>query len=1077
MSELAEPIAARGGEEGLLDRLVAVRLQVNWQVAAYAALIIVAGGLRFWDLGSRALHHDESLHAWTAWKLFQGQGYHHEPWMHGPFQFFGTAVSFFLFGVSDYTARILPAFLGSALIALPYFLRHRLGAAGAFLAAIGLAFSPTLLYFSRFARNDIYIVLFTLGLVICLWRYVDEGKSRYLYLTALVLGIAFATNESTFINAAVLIVFLNVWMAVHFWRQVRDGLDSTSSAGALALLLPFAWAVAALWPFTSRWRDRVGLREWHPAADFLIVLGTLTLPQFAAAVQVPLEGVFGIDNTSLARAAGGHTRENLLGFFTIAGLIAASAAVGTRWNLRVWGVAALAFYVPYALLYTTLFTNLDGFYSGHWGALDYWLSQQDVARGEQPWFYYLMLLPAYEFLPLLFAAPALIYYTLRGDIFRRFLVFWFAATVFGYSVAGEKMPWINVYPTLPLVLIAAVFLGDVLTSGLPRRAVSRLQPHMEPLAAAALGLAAVALGLFGPDGGGWVALRVLAILGASAAIVWLLLPVNLGATPPATAGRRRRKSEPSLPAPDQRRTAALGCAAVAGGLLAATLFVGIRLTYQLGDVPRELLVYTQTSPYVPDIVASIEAAGRNSGLNKDLPVVVDGGIEPWEWYLRDYSRLQYTSVREGYQPPPGAVVIALASNEPAMQSHADQYQEPVRFPLRWWYPEFDTYKMVPTAGVIRGVHPSVVPRLLDWFIASLFRSSTWDNWWQYFRYRNPPATTTTPEDRLGRLDMVAYFPKQYVVELPEGSPQPPVTTPIPQPSLPPLQQLPVGLVVGKPGGEPGSFNKPGGLALDGAGNLFVADIFNHRIQKFDPEGHFLAQVGGKGEGKGQFNEPWDVTVDGEGNLYVADTFNHRIQKFDAGLNFLFALGKPASSLENPEPDAFWGPRGVAVDADGNIWVADGGTGRVVKYGPDGHLIQPFGRLGSRQGEFTEPTDIVIAPGGDVLVADSGNQRVQRFDAGFNFVAEYAVPGWLYVDSIAKPYLALLPDGGLIVGDPTQNKLFRLDAKGTAVATLDAEGTALAIPRGVAFDSRGFLYVAEAEPDQVRRLQLSVPAPP
>jgi len=168
---------------------------------------------------------------------------------------------------------------------------------------------------------------------------------------------------------------------------------------------------------------------------------------------------------------------------------------------------------------------------------------------------------------------------------------------------------------------------------------------------------------------------------------------------------------------------------------------------------------------------------------------------------------------------------------------------------------------------------------------------------------------------------------------------------------------------------------------------------------------------------------------------------------------------------------------VAVDADGNIWVADGGTGRVVKYGPDGHLIQPFGRLGSRQGEFTEPTDIVIAPGGDVLVADSGNQRVQRFDAGFNFVAEYAVPGWLYVDSIAKPYLALLPDGGLIVGDPTQNKLFRLDAKGTAVATLDAEGTALAIPRGVAFDSRGFLYVAEAEPDQVRRLQLSVPAPP
>ena len=344
MSELAEPIAARGGEEGLLDRLVAVRLQVNWQVAAYAALIIVAGGMRFWDLGSRALHHDESLHAWTAWKLFQGEGYEHQPWMHGPFQFFGGAISFFLFGVSDYTARILPAFLGSALIALPYFLRHRLGAVGALLAAVGIAFSPTLLYFSRFARNDVYITLFTLGLVVCLWRYVDERKPHYLYLAALVLGISFATNESTFINAAVLIVFLNVWLAVHFWRQLRDRnrLDGPSSASALALLLPFAWAVAALWPFTSRWRESVGLTDRHPAADFLIVIGTLTLPQFAAAIVVPLKEL-GVSDADLARAAGDYTRENLLGFFTIAGLIAAAAFIGLRWNLRVWGTAALLF--------------------------------------------------------------------------------------------------------------------------------------------------------------------------------------------------------------------------------------------------------------------------------------------------------------------------------------------------------------------------------------------------------------------------------------------------------------------------------------------------------------------------------------------------------------------------------------------------------------------------------------------------------------------------------------------------------------------------------------------------------------
>ncbi|MDO8615317.1 MAG: NHL repeat-containing protein [Dehalococcoidia bacterium] len=307
--------------------------------------------------------------------------------------------------------------------------------------------------------------------------------------------------------------------------------------------------------------------------------------------------------------------------------------------------------------------------------------------------------------------------------------------------------------------------------------------------------------------------------------------------------------------------------------------------------------------------------------------------------------------------------------------------------------------------------------------------------------------------------------------------QSPGTTRIPQPTLPAQQQLPVSLVLGRQGSEPGSFNEPGGLTVDSQGNLYVADIMNHRIQKFDAEGNFLAQAGGKGSGEGQFNEPWGVAVDGDGNVYAADSFNHRIQKFDADLNFVLAFGKPASNLEDPEPDVFWGPRDLSVDADGNVWVADTGTGRVVKYGPDGSLIQPFGGMGSGPGQFKELTSIEIAPGGDIFVADSGNRRVQRFDAGFNFVAEYAVPGWLYVDSVAKPYIALLPDGGLIVSDPTQNKLFRLDAQGKPIATLDAEGTALAIPRGVAFDSRGFLYVAEAEPDQVRRLQLSVPAPP
>ena len=144
-------------------------------------------------------------------------------------------------------------------------------------------------------------------------------------------------------------------------------------------------------------------------------------------------------------------------------------------------------------------------------------------------------------------------------------------------------------------------------------------------------------------------------------------------------------------------------------------------------------------------------------------------------------------------------------------------------------------------------------------------------------------------------------------------------------------------MLGQPGSGPGSFNEPAGLTIDSQGNLYVTDILNHRVQKFDAEGKFLAQVGGNGSGEGQFNEPWGVAVDLEGNLWVADTFNHRIQKFDPDFNFLLAFGVPATSQVDPESDAFWGPRDVAIDPEGNIWVADTGTARMVKYGPDGRV--------------------------------------------------------------------------------------------------------------------------------------------
>ena len=194
MSELARPLplGATGARTRDASGTLSLRLRLTWEAAAYGVLIMCAFGFRLWDLGSRAMHHDESLHAYNAYQILQGRGYDYAPVLHGPFQFFGMALTFFLTGgASDTSARILPALFGGVLALLPLAFRGRLGRLGALLASALIAFSPALLYYSRFAREDIYAAVFSLGIIICIWRYIDEKKPHYLYISAVLLALSF----------------------------------------------------------------------------------------------------------------------------------------------------------------------------------------------------------------------------------------------------------------------------------------------------------------------------------------------------------------------------------------------------------------------------------------------------------------------------------------------------------------------------------------------------------------------------------------------------------------------------------------------------------------------------------------------------------------------------------------------------------------------------------------------------------------------------------------------------------------------------------------------------------------------
>ena len=130
--------------------------------------------MRFIALGDRAFHHDESQDAYFSYLFRQSGDYEYNPLLHGPLRFYLTALMYVLFGDSNFTARLAPALMGASMVPMCWLLRPLLGRIAAFAAAVLLAFGPSYLYFSRFAREDIYFAAITLALLIAIWRFLEN---------------------------------------------------------------------------------------------------------------------------------------------------------------------------------------------------------------------------------------------------------------------------------------------------------------------------------------------------------------------------------------------------------------------------------------------------------------------------------------------------------------------------------------------------------------------------------------------------------------------------------------------------------------------------------------------------------------------------------------------------------------------------------------------------------------------------------------------------------------------------------------------------------------------------------------
>lgn len=373
------------------------------EVVLYGLILLLAVLSRFINLDVAALHHDEGVHAWYSWRLFHGEGYAQEPWKHGPLLYHVQAAMFWLFSDSAQTARVSAALFGVMMCFLPLGLRRELGRWGALTASFLLLISPMFLYYSRFLREDIFTAFATLLFFIGLVRFVAQPSTKW-WMTALAaLALLFSTKEVSFFYLALFGGFLGAWLC---W-QIAPRLILILGGYLVGALMLFFFVMTLypppLIPYEkisgAALSNYVNALVVHPvfwAFCILAVIG-LAVAWFAIHEVAANRRKFMVSrgwaepNTPLLEA--------LFAPYQQRGTVAYAVAWLGENKKSLWLGLALSFAI-YFTLFTGFFTDIPqgsvGLVSGLW----YWMAQQGVARGNQPWYYYFFMMALYE--PLVF---------------------------------------------------------------------------------------------------------------------------------------------------------------------------------------------------------------------------------------------------------------------------------------------------------------------------------------------------------------------------------------------------------------------------------------------------------------------------------------------------------------------------------------------------------------------------------------------------------------------------------------------------------------------------------------------------
>jgi sugar lactone lactonase YvrE len=301
---------------------------------------------------------------------------------------------------------------------------------------------------------------------------------------------------------------------------------------------------------------------------------------------------------------------------------------------------------------------------------------------------------------------------------------------------------------------------------------------------------------------------------------------------------------------------------------------------------------------------------------------------------------------------------------------------------------------------------------------------------------------------------------------------------------------------GRPGVEDGksqaaTFSDPFGVAVDHRGNVIIADAGqSNRIRVITAKGNVELMAGSVegfrdgSAGDAQFNTPSGIAIDKDSNIFIADTSNNRIRKFTADRNVTTIAGSgEAGFKDGPASEAqFDGPIGIAVDKQGNIFVADAYNDRIRKISTDGNVstIAGAGLPGLSDGAaaeamFDTPSGVAVDDKGNVFIADTGNRAIRKLTAEGEVItiaggAQASINEQSSEVGFSRPVgIAVTHDGFLFITDAGRGQIVRITPEGQSsvyagVGTGYADGRKARFngPTGIAVDREGNLYVADSQ---------------